>query len=76
MPIQAVMRIAGEPTVYARNGKSFETRKVQTGLDNNRMIHIISGLEEGETVLLTPPLKAGATDLKTSSISQNNKATI
>ena len=26
-------------------------------LDNNRMIHVVSGLEVGERVSLTPPLK-------------------
>jgi len=70
VPIQAVMRIGGEPTVYVRQGKAFEPRKVRTGLDNNRMIHIIEGLNEGETVLLTPPLKAA--DSQTAGIGHQN----
>jgi len=65
VPIQAVMRVGGEPTVYVRQGKSFEPRKVRAGLDNNKMIHIIEGLREGEVVLLTPPLKAAAADSQT-----------
>jgi HlyD family secretion protein len=75
VPIQAVMRIGGKPTVYAQKGKSSEPREVQTGLDNNKMIHIINGLEEGEAVLLTPPLRAAATDFQAaSSMSQNIKS--
>lgn len=75
VPIQAVMRIGGEPTVYVKKGKSFEPRKVRTGLDNNRMIHIIEGLQDGQVVLLTPPLAPAATDYQIqSSISQNERS--
>jgi HlyD family secretion protein len=56
IPVQAVLRVAGEPTVYVRGGKDFEPRTVQIGLDNNRMIRIIKGLQPDEVVLLTPPL--------------------
>ena len=56
VPIQAVLRVGGHPTVYVWNGKDFEPRAVEIGLDNNRMIRIISGLKEGQAVLLTPPL--------------------
>ncbi len=56
IPVQAVLRIAGEPTVYVQSGRGFEPRKVEIGLDNNRMMRIIQGLQPGEIVLLTPPL--------------------
>jgi HlyD family secretion protein len=56
IPVQAVLRVGGEPTVYVQSGKGFEPRKVEIGLDNNRMIRIIQGLQTGEVVLLTPPL--------------------
>ncbi len=56
VPVQAVLRVGGRPTVYVWNGKDFEPRAVESGLDNNRMIRIISGLKEGQVVLLTPPL--------------------
>ncbi|MFQ6035682.1 MAG: hypothetical protein ACE5NM_07525, partial [Sedimentisphaerales bacterium] len=59
VPIQAVLRVGGQPTVYCLQEKTFEPRKVEIGLDNNRMVHIVSGLDEGEVVLLTPPLKSG-----------------
>jgi len=66
IPIQAVIRIAGKPTVFVamdgnRNGP-FEECEVEIGLDNNRMVHITSGLSEGEIVMLTPPLKSATID--------------
>jgi HlyD family secretion protein len=62
VPVQAVLRVAGTPTVYVRDGMVFEPRTVETGLDNNRMIHVLSGLEPGDVVLLTPPLEAAGLD--------------
>ncbi len=56
IPVQAVIRIGRQQTVYVREGRKFVERKVETGLDNNSMIHIKSGLEPGEVVLMTPPL--------------------
>ncbi len=56
IPIQAVVRIGKQQTVYVREGKKFNKRNVEIGLDNNRMVHIKSGLEPGEVVPLTPPL--------------------
>ncbi len=56
IPVQAVIRIGRQQTVYVRQGRKFAERKVETGLDNNSMIHIKSGLEPGEVVLMTPPL--------------------
>ena len=58
VPIQAVLRVNGEPTVFVMNGKTHEPRQVEIGLDNNRMVRIVGGLEAGEVVLLTPPLKS------------------
>ncbi len=60
IPVQAVLRIGGKPTVYLVKEKGLEPRTVETGLDNNRMVRIISGLETGEVVSLTPPLAAAA----------------
>lgn len=56
IPVQAVLRVSGKPTVYVQGGRGFEPREVEIGLDNNRMIRIIKGLQAGEVVLLTPPL--------------------
>ena len=59
IPVQAVVRVAGEPTVFVRAGDTFQPRVVQTGWDNSSMVHIASGLAAGEVVTLTPPLSAG-----------------
>ncbi|MCX7818966.1 MAG: efflux RND transporter periplasmic adaptor subunit [Kiritimatiellae bacterium] len=56
VPIQCVLRVAGRPTVYVLSGGRATPRTVEVGLDNNRMIRIISGLEAGERVLLAPPI--------------------
>ena len=56
IPVQAVVRIGKQQTVYVRQSAKFVERKVEVGLDNNSMIHIKSGLEPGEVVLMTPPL--------------------
>ncbi len=60
VPLQAVIRVAAQPTVYVAREDGFEPRPVQVGLDNNRMIQILDGLDPGEQVLLTPPLAAAA----------------
>jgi len=62
VPIQAVVRVGGKPTVYVVNDGTPEERTVEIGLDNNRMVHVLEGLAEGELVLLTPPLKPAAVD--------------
>ena len=58
IPVQAVLRVAGQPTVYVVKDGSYTERAVEIGLDDNKMIRIVSGLEEGEVVLMTPPLRA------------------
>lgn len=62
IPVQAVTRVAGDTMVYLYKGDSVVPRKVEIGLDNNRMIRIVSGLKEGEVVLLNPPLKPSSAD--------------
>jgi len=56
-PIQCVTRIDGVPHVYLRTKNGWEPRKVTVGLDNNRMIRIISGVSAGDVVLMAPPVK-------------------
>ncbi|MEN6332754.1 MAG: efflux RND transporter periplasmic adaptor subunit [Phycisphaerales bacterium] len=60
VPVQSVLRVGGEPTIYVVKEGLIEERKVKTGLDNNSMIAILGGLEAGEVVLMTPPLKEAA----------------
>jgi len=58
VPVQAVLRVGGQPTAFVVKEGVVEQRKVEIGLDNNSMVIIKSGLNEGEVVLMTPPLKA------------------
>ncbi len=60
VPVQAVIRVNGEPTVYIGDGDNPKPRNVEIGLDNNLMIRIIKGVEEGEIVSLNPPLEQAA----------------
>lgn len=56
-PMQCVTRLEKHPVVYVQNGADWEPRPVEIGLDNNRMIHIISGVEPGEVIMMAPPVK-------------------
>jgi HlyD family secretion protein len=62
VPVHAVLRVAGQPTVYVVKDGSIEPRKVEIGLDNYSMVRITSGLNEGEVVSLSPPLKAASVE--------------
>lgn len=55
VPIQCVLQIDEKPTAYVRKNDKTIKRNVQTGLDDNVFVHIISGLEDGEKVLMNPP---------------------
>jgi HlyD family secretion protein len=56
-PMQCVTRLQKYPVVYVQNGSDWEPRPVEIGLDNNRMIHIIKGVEPGEVIMMAPPVK-------------------
>jgi hypothetical protein len=62
VPVQAVLRVGRQPTVYVVNGKTFAPREVEIGLDNGRMVRIVRGLQENEVVLLSPPLAAATAE--------------
>ncbi len=57
VPIQAIVGNNGESIVYVDNGNETVAREVEIGLDNNAMVHVLSGIQEGDRVLLTPPLE-------------------
>lgn len=59
VPIHAVVKVGDQTTVYVMNNGKMTPRAVEIGMDNNRMVHIISGLEVGEQVVLNPPLSEG-----------------
>ena len=57
VPVQSVVRVSGVPTVFVvRPGQAPEQREVEIGMDNNKMVVILNGLEAGEQVMLAPPL--------------------
>jgi len=60
VPVQAVVRVGAQPTVYLRVRDAFEAHPIKIGLDNNSMVHVLAGLDPGQEVLLTPPLDARA----------------
>lgn len=57
VPLQSVLRVAGQSTIYTegRQGRP-EPQAIEVGMDNNRKVRILSGLEAGTQVLLSPPL--------------------
>jgi HlyD family secretion protein len=60
VPLQAVLQVEGQASVWVGKGEGASRRPVTAGLDNGRMIRIVEGLQAGEPVLLNPPLAAGA----------------
>jgi HlyD family secretion protein len=56
VPVHCVVRIGDQPTVYVVEEGRLVRRAVEVGLDNNRMVRVLSGLSEGELVALAPPL--------------------
>ncbi|MFO7898947.1 MAG: efflux RND transporter periplasmic adaptor subunit [Planctomycetota bacterium] len=56
LPVQCVVQVGGKSAVYVPGPDGPEARTVEVGYDNNRTIRIVSGLEEGDTALLAPPL--------------------
>ncbi len=60
IPLQAVTRVEGQTVVYLPGSREPEMRPVTLGLDNNRVAHILDGLQAGDLVILTPPLAPAA----------------
>lgn len=58
VPIQCVLHVDEKPTAFVKTPGGFEKRVVETGMDNSVMIHVLSGLQNGEEVMLAPPLEA------------------
>jgi multidrug resistance efflux pump len=55
VPLQAVTYLGDQRVVYVSNGGRPERREVQTGAFSEQFIEIVSGLREGEELLLLPP---------------------
>ena len=56
VPVQAVTKVDGQFVVSVVKGSRSKIRPVEIGLDNNRMVHVLSGLTAEEKILLNPPL--------------------
>jgi len=68
VPVQSVILVGQQPTVFVVKDGVTEERPVELGLDNNRVVRIVGGLAKGEEVLLAPPLKAGTVEQGTSAV--------
>ena len=55
VPIQAVTTVGGRRVCYIAEKGALAMRPVETGESNDQYIEILSGLSEGEQVLLHPP---------------------
>lgn len=62
VPIQAVTRVNRQPTVHVLVDGRLVPQPVEIGLDNNRFVHVLSGLEAGEVISLAPPLASSEAD--------------
>lgn len=63
VPIQALTTAGGETVVYKASGGDPQPVPVKVGLFNTRFIEITSGVEEGDRILLAPPLAADQKDI-------------
>lgn len=75
VPMQSVTKVGKNSTVFVKSRGVVRPVTIITGMDNNRMIHVESGLNDGDEVLLAPPLEAGAkpaSDRQNKSGRQNN----
>jgi len=55
VPVQVVANRGGRKVCYVATDRGPEQRQVQTGAFNDSFVEIVSGLEVGENVLLSPP---------------------
>ena len=74
VPIQAVTTLKGRQVVYLANGGEPDPRPVEVGLFSTKFIQILSGVQPGNRVLLSPPLDTGSRDLEGSVLADSEKA--
>jgi multidrug efflux pump subunit AcrA (membrane-fusion protein) len=61
VPIQVVANRRGKKVLYVVNGPgAAQEREVKTGAFNDTFVQIVDGLNDGEQVLLNPPLFTGS----------------
>jgi HlyD family secretion protein len=59
VPVAAVIEQEGRFVCAVRRGDAVERREVSLGQGNDRLVEIVSGLEEGEVLLLNPRAALG-----------------
>ncbi len=64
VPLQSVTIQEGRQVVYVESARGYVPQPVEVGRNNRRMVHILDGLEEGDKVLLSPPLATGSQRLE------------
>ncbi len=74
VPLQAVTTYKGRQVVYAQQGASPTPVPVQVGMFNTKCIEILSGIKEGDRVLLSPPFDTQEKDLEGAILSADDKA--
>ncbi len=74
VPIQAVTTTRGKQVVYTLNGRNPEPQPVEVGMYNTKFIQVLSGLAEGDRVLLAPPFDTDARDLEDTVLTDEERA--
>lgn len=59
VPVTAVFNHQGTRVVYVRGAAGIDTRRVDLGASNDRMVEITAGLSDGERVSLVAPAATG-----------------
>ncbi len=72
VPIQSVTTLKGKPVVYTSASAS-RAVPVEVGLFNTKFIQIVSGLKEGDRVMLSPPLDSKPADMDGSIMEEGEK---
>lgn len=57
LPVQCVLLVDGQHTVFLPDGDRLRPQAVTVGLDDGSRVRIVSGIEEGTEVVLEPPLE-------------------
>ncbi len=60
IPVQCVLHVGETPTVFIFRNGQIGKQPIKVGLDNNRLVHVLEGLQPGDQVLLNPPFEAGS----------------
>jgi HlyD family secretion protein len=57
VPVQSIVELSGQQVAYLIGKNGPEPVPVELGLNNGRMVRILSGLQAGQRVMLAPPLQ-------------------